>query len=240
MKTTMKKVALRAWKTGMFALAAGTLAGCGGGSDSNSTTPSNASLATISGTAATGAPMANAAITIACKSGNGSGTADANGAFSISFVFAGPCAITGTNGTTTQHSFASGGGTFNVTPLTEMLLTYMAAQLGTDLNGLLTGLTTNPTYQGALTSPLAVASAQNGVIQTIKNETGVTVSASSFLTTPFKPGQAGQDADLETLKSNGALTRTGQPSPTLLDKVKTAGAAAGKPTGGTGGSGNPA
>lgn len=236
---TMKKAALRALQVGTFALA-GTLAACGGGDDSPSTTPSNASSATINGTAATGAAMANAAITIVCATGNGSGTTDANGAFSVTFVLAGPCTITGTNGTTTLHSFASGGGTYNLTPLTELLLTYLAGQLGTDLNGLLSGLASNPTYQSALTNPAVVAAAANGVAQTIKDETGVTLSTSAFLTTPFKPGQTGQDSDLEALKSKGAIGGNGQPSATLLGKVGDAGKAAGKPTGGKGGSGTPA
>ncbi|RQS69491.1 carboxypeptidase regulatory-like domain-containing protein [Burkholderia sp. Bp8963] len=236
---TIKKVTLRALQVGTFALAAGTLAACGGGSDSSGGSTPTPAASTISGTAAVGAPMANAAITIVCASGSGTGTADANGAFSISFVLSGPCAITGTTGTTTLHSFASGGGTFNVTPLTELLLTYLAGQFGTDLNGLLAGLATNPDYQSALTNPAVITAAENGVIQTIKDETGVTLSASAFLTTPFKPGQAGQDADLETLRGKNAFTSNGQPNATLVDKVSNNGKKVGKPTGGKGGSGNP-
>ncbi|CAN0627668.1 conserved exported protein of unknown function [Burkholderia multivorans] len=235
----LKAVASRAFQLGTLVLAAGTLAACGGGGDSgSSTTPANAS-ATINGTAAIGAPMANASITIVCKSGSGSGTASANGAFSVTFVFAGPCAITGTNGTATLHSFATGAGTFNVTPLTELLLIYLAAQLGTDLNGLLNGLATNPTYQAALTDKTTVSNAVNGVIQVLKTKYGITLSTSSFLTTPFTPGQAGQDADLDSLHTAGAFTSNGQPSTSLTSDVTAAGAAARQPTGGTGGSGAP-
>ncbi|CAN0626996.1 conserved exported protein of unknown function [Burkholderia multivorans] len=233
----LKAVALRAFQLGTFAMAAGTLAACGGGGDSgSSTTPANAS-ATISGTAAIGAPMANASITIVCKSGSGAGTANANGAFTVTFVFAGPCTITGTNGTVTLHSLASGGGTFNVTPLTELLLTYLAAQLGTDLNGLLSGLATNSTYQAALTDSTIVSKAESGVLQVLKTKYGITLSASSFLTTPFTPGQAGQDADLDHLHTAGAFTSNGQPSTSLISDVTTAGTASRQPTGGTGGSG---
>ncbi|MGU7783034.1 carboxypeptidase-like regulatory domain-containing protein [Burkholderia sp. PU8-34] len=234
----IKIVAERALQIGTLVLAASTLAACGeGGSDGSSGGSSTPQSATISGTAATGAPMANASITIACKSGNSAGTANANGAYSLTFVLTGPCAITGTNGTTTLHSFASGGGTFNVTPLTELLLIYLAAELGTDLNGLLTGLASNSTYQSALTNSSTIAAAQNGVAGVLKTKYGITLSTNAFLTTAFTPGQPGQDADLDTLKSKGVVTSNGQLSASVTSDVASAGTAARQPTGGTGGSG---
>ena len=235
----------RTLQLGAVALATSLLAACGGGNSSGS-----APSATVSGTAAVGAPMANASITLSCKSGASSATANSNGAYTATFAFDGPCVITATNGTATLHSFASGAGTYNVTPLTELLLSYMAGQLGTTLNGLLGAITTNTTYQSALTNSTVIANAQNSVAQLIKTQYGVTLSTNSFLTVSFTPGQAGADSDLDTLQTKGAITSSGQPAPSLSSAAVSAGASAplgsgssggttgsGSATGGTGGTG---
>jgi hypothetical protein len=188
--------------------------------------------------------MANATIQLSCMSGSGSTTSNSSGAYSATFTFTGPCLITATSGSTVLNSLASGAGTYNVTPLTQLLLSYLAGQLGTTLNGLIAGITTNPTYQSALTNSTVVANAENAVAQLIKSTYGVTLSTNSFLTTSFTPGQPGADADLDTLMADGAITSDGQPAATLSSAAVTAGAAApisaggsGTPTGGTGGTG---
>jgi hypothetical protein len=233
----MKNMTSKILQVGTVALAVGMLAGCGGGGDDNN--QSSNPTGTISGSAAVGAPMANASVTIACKNGNAAGTANANGAYSLTFAFAGPCAITASNGTATLHSIAPGSGVYNVTPLTELLVTYIAGQFGTTAANLLAGLGSNTAYQNALTNNSVITSAVNAVAAIIKTQYGITLTSSSFLTTPFVPGQPGLDADLDALQTAGAITSTGQPAASLTTTVQSAGTSAGAPpSGATGGTGS--
>lgn len=78
----------------------------------------------IDGFAATGAAMANADVTAKCVEGPSvSGKTDANGLFQLRIDGGqvAPCIVQVTDGAgTTLHSFASGPGRLNVTPLTEL------------------------------------------------------------------------------------------------------------------------
>lgn len=77
----------------------------------------------IDGFAATGAAMANADVTAKCVEGPSvSGKTDANGLFQLRIDGGqvAPCIVQVTDGTTTLHSFATGAGRLNVTPLTEL------------------------------------------------------------------------------------------------------------------------
>jgi hypothetical protein len=229
---------LRTLQFGTMALATSALVACGGGTDSG-----GLPVGKVSGTAAVGAALANASITLSCKNGSGSATADANGAYSATFPFDGPCVITANGSGVTIHSFAAGAGTFNVTPLTELLLNYIAAQLGTNVTGLLAGATSNASFQSALSNSTVIANAEAAVVKLIKDEYGITLSSASFLTVSFTPGTAGADADLDGLLAAGAITSNGQPAASLAAAAQQAGAAApisgggGTPTGGTGGTG---
>lgn len=226
---------LRTLQFGSMVFATSALVACGGGTDSG-----GSPVGTVNGTAAVGAALANASITLTCKNGSGSTTATSNGAYSATFAFDGPCTITATGGATTIRSLAAGTGTFNVTPLTELLLEYIAAQLGTSVSGLLSGITSNASYQNALSSSTVIANAQAAVVALIKSKYGITLSSSSFLTVSFTPGTPGADADLDTLLTAGAITSNGQPAPSLAAAAQAAGATApigrgsGGATGGTG------
>lgn len=225
---------------GSILLATSALGACGGGNDSGPTAK------TVSGTAAVGVPLANASITLTCKNGAGSATANSNGAYTATFAFDGPCAIAATSGATSIHSFAAGAGTFNVTPLTELLLNYIAGQLGTTVSGLLSGITSNQSYQSALSNSTVIANAQAAVAKLIKTQYGVTLSTSSFLSVSFAPGQP-PDVDLDYLRAAGAITANGEPAASLATAASAAGTAApisgggnnggNGATGGTGGSG---
>lgn len=228
---------LRTLQFGSMVLAASALVACGGGTDGGSS-PGG----TVSGTAAVGAALSNASITLTCKNGSGSTTANSNGGYSATFAFDGPCAITANGGATTIHSFAAGTGTFNVTPLTELLLDYLAGQLGTTASGLLSGISSNASYQSALSNSTVIANAEAGIAALIKSMYGITLSSSSFLTVSFTPGAPGADADLDTLLTAGAILSNGQPAASLVTAALAAGAASPIPsgsngaTGGTGGS----
>ena len=220
---------LRCLQFGSIALATSALFACGGGGSSPN--------GTINGTVAIGAPMQNGAITFVCKNGSANTTTDANGAFSVTFKFDGPCAITANGGATTLYSFAPGAGTVNITSLTGLLLSYLAGQLGTTVSNLLASLPTNSTYQSALSNSSTIANAETAVATIIKNTYGITLSSSAFLTTAFTVGQ-GQDKDLDQLMAAGAVDATGKPAATLTAAVTAAGTAAGSgSTGGTPGGG---
>ncbi|WP_205192890.1 carboxypeptidase regulatory-like domain-containing protein [Burkholderia sp. Ax-1724] len=230
---------LRTLQYGSMMLAASALVACGGNDVGSAPT------ATISGTTAVGAALASANVTLTCKNGSGSTTSDSNGAYKATFSFDGPCVITASGGSVTIHSFAAGSGTYNVTPLTELLLSYLAGQLGTTESALLAGISSNASYQSALSNSTVIANAEAAVAKLIKDKYGITLSSSSFLTVAFTPGSAGADSDLDTLQTAGAITSNGQPAAALAAAALAAGQAApisgggtgGNPTGGTGGSG---
>ena len=224
--------ALRTLQVASMMLATSALVACGGGHDSG-----NAPGATVSGTAAVGAALANASVVLTCKNGSGSATANANGAYSATFAFDGPCAISATNGSIKINSFAAGAGTFNVTPLTQLLLSYLAGQLGTTVSGLLAGISTNASFQNALTNSAVIANAESAVAALIQKLYGITLSSSSFLTVSFTPGAPGADADLDTLLAAGAITSDGQPAASLAAAALAVGASAPLSSGNNGATG---
>jgi hypothetical protein len=227
-----------AWRAGLLALAAGALAGCGGGGSTN-TTPT---AGTLDGTVAIGAPLAGATVTAVCRSGTASATTDSNGHYSMSFVFDPPCGLTAAGSTASLQSVALGSGTYNLTSLTQLVVQYIASQLGLSTSALLSGVTSNAAVQSALATSTALTNAEKAVAGLVSSQYHVTLSSTSFVTTAFVPGQSSLDSDLDALRSAGAITSSGAPATALVDAVASAGAAAGggspgSPTGGTGGSG---
>ncbi|CAB3797928.1 hypothetical protein [Pararobbsia alpina] len=214
-------------------------AGCGGGGSA-----SNMSMVSIAGTAATGKALANAAISINCAQGSISVAADANGNYRATFSAVTPCMIAANSGGTILHSTALAGGTFNVTPETDLLLSYLAAQLGTNESGLIAGFASNTQFQQALTTQANVLTAQAAVVQNLQQTYGVTLSTPAFLSTSFTVGQPGVDSDLEALLASGAINANGEPDVAAVSLMATMGAAhpivtsPGTNTGG-GGTGSP-
>jgi hypothetical protein len=209
-----------------------TLAACGGGGSGASigTGSSAAGSAatptgmTVSGTAASGKPLAGAAISLACAQGAASANADANGQFSLTLSAVPPCLITATASNHTFHSVAFAGGTFNVTPETDLLLGFLGGQLGTNETGLLAGFALNANFQQVLGSQTDVLNAQTAVVSSLQQRFGLTLSAPNFLTTPFAPNNEGLDHDLDALQAAGAIDDNGPQSATL-SFVTAAGAA---------------
>lgn len=119
------------WVLALVACAA--VAACGGGGGPEEPAPQQSSSITIAGTAAKGAALARAAVSIKCAAGTGTATTLGDGTYNVKITGANlPCAlkVVGTEGSV-FHSVVPGtgsSGTFaaNITPLTEMLV----AQLG--------------------------------------------------------------------------------------------------------------
>ncbi|WNC92555.1 hypothetical protein RI103_30335 [Paraburkholderia sp. FT54] len=212
-------------------------AGCGGGGGGGS---SSTSMISIAGTAATGKALANATISIGCVRGSMSVAADANGTYHATLGAVTPCMIAATSGVTTLHSVAFAGGTYNVTPETDLLVSYLAAQLGTNESGLVAGFAVNTQFQQALANQTNVLTAQAAVVQSLQQTYGVALSTPSFLNTAFAVGQPGEDSDLEALLARGAIDPNGEPDAAAVALMATAGAAhpiATSPNNSTGGTG---
>jgi acetyl esterase/lipase len=99
------------------------LVACGGGGGG---APSSG--VQITGIAATGAAMANAAVTVRCVGGTGTGETNADGTFSVQVAApaAVPCLVQVFNGGTALHSIALAPGRINVTPITDLVVTRAA------------------------------------------------------------------------------------------------------------------
>ncbi len=108
--------------TGRLALGvitAAVLAACGAGGGDHG----GGASVTLDGLAATGAPMANAAVAARCVSGGGSTSSAADGTFTVTLADpALPCLVQVRRDGLTLHGFAAQGGRVNVTPLTELLV----------------------------------------------------------------------------------------------------------------------
>jgi hypothetical protein len=197
----------------------------------------------ISGTAATGRALASAMVSFSCAQGSGSALSDGGGHYSITFNGTLPCILTVTSGGTALHSLAFAGGTFNTTPETELMLVYLASQLGTNETSLIAGFPSNSEFQHVLANQADVLAAQSAVVTNLQQRYAVALTAPAFLTTPFIVGQAGVDSDLGALAAAGAIDANGMPAPAAVSLLSAAGLAhplttTSTPSSGTGGTGS--
>ena len=205
---------------GVALLALSALAACGGGTNyvAPVVTPPPVNL-TITGTAATGAALAGAAVVVTCSTNSGTATSGTDGTFNVVIGDGkGPCILTATKGATVLRSVTPGAGVANITPLTDMLTDYLATRAGTTAANLLT----NTNGKAILSDSKALTDAQAGLVSLLKTTYNVTISTTNFLTTtittPTGGTQSAGDKDLDILKTNGLTT----PNGTLTTAVSTA------------------
>lgn len=194
----------------------------------------------ISGTAATGTALASAVVSFTCVQGSGSTLSDSGGHYAITFNATLPCILTVTSGGTSLHSLAFAGGTFNTTPETDLMLVYLASQLGTNESGLIAGFPSTSSFQQVLANQADVLAAQSAVVTNLQQRYAVTLTAPAFLTTSFTVGQAGVDSDLGVLAAAGAIDANGMPDQIAVSLLSAAGLAhplttTSTPSAGTGG-----
>jgi hypothetical protein len=151
-----------------------------------------------------------------------------------------PCILTVTSGGTSLHSLAFAGGTFNTTPETELMLVYIASQLGTNESSLIAGFPSTSNFQQVLANQADVQAAQSAVVTNLQQRYAVTLTAPAFLTTSFAVGQAGVDSDLGALAAAGAIDANGMPDQIAVSLLSAAGLAhplttTSTPSAGTGG-----
>jgi len=140
------------------------IAGCGGGGGGGT---ASVAAPALSGLAATGAGIANAAVTAKCATGTPlTGTTDANGSFNL--VLGGrtlPCMLQVTGGTpaVTLHSFAQAAGRVNISPVTDLIV---SRALGSDPATVFTGYTpvNGSTVEAGLAAAKTYVATQLGAI----------------------------------------------------------------------------
>lgn len=241
-----------ACKLVLMAGIASTLAACGGGGGSNHNNtspvvPPPVSYAiTVTGTAATGAAIVNANLAAACKVGVANAITGAEGGYTakVPAPGEGPCILSVVNNGVTLRSLANGDGAkANITPLTEMLVSYIAISSGAGAAATPTQLAQNANVRTIVTNATLLSATVNDLAQVISAATnGAVVVPADFLTATLVPKSAtnpgnAQDAVLEALKAAKVVDTSGAIAPALLQEIRK-NAAENTVTGGTGGSGN--
>jgi hypothetical protein len=150
---------------------------------------------------------------------------DGGGHYALTFNATLPCILTVTSGGTSLHSLAFAGGTFNTTPETELMLVYLASQLGTNETSLIAGFPSNAQFQQVLANQTDVLAAQSAVVTSLQQRYAVSLTAPAFLSTSFNVGQAGVDADLDALAAAGAIDANGMPAQAAVSLLTAAGLA---------------
>jgi hypothetical protein len=198
-------------------LAAGVvsaLAACGG-----SNVPNTGYPLSIGGTAATGTAIANGAVSVSCKIGSGTATTGAVGSYVVTVPVPaeGPCivSVTTASGAVLRSIAAGNGSLANVTPLTEMLVSYMAVQSGAGASASPAALAANTNIATIINNPTVLAASVTQVIAVIKAAAGSDVVVpTDFLTATLIPktstttGNA-QDQILDLLKTRNVIITSG-------------------------------
>jgi len=149
------------------------LMGCGsGGGGGGSSLPGTA--VTLSGTAARGAALANAAIDITCANTERvQTTANASGAYSVPATVVYPCVGTATAGAISYRGILFSGSVANFTPLTDLLVETVLAASATGPTSLTVAsflelARTNSTFATSVTSASNALTYRNAVINVVR------------------------------------------------------------------------
>ena len=215
----MNKISLACVVLGGSAL----LAACGGGGDGDA-------ALTVKGTAAVGAPLVGA-ITATCKTGTGSATSNSDGTYTVAIVGGvGPCLLKIQPATgATLYSITSGSGatqTANITPMTNMLVTYLLNVPGMKA-ATPEAWFAQPVVKTLLTDTTGLSNRiTNDFLPALKALLPtLSVNSTDFLFTAFVANPASAtDADLEKLKTAGVVTSTGAPSAAAASALATSAA----------------
>lgn len=202
------------------------LAACGGGGGGSSGLQ-------LSGTAATGAALADAQVEVQCAEGEGSATTNASGGYTVN-VGSGqlPCLVQ-VKGTTaggvevTLHSIADEAGpdgvvTANVTPVTEMIVAYLLGALPSEAFA---------NFDADQVTPAAVAEAAKAIVAALK-DAGVDLTGIDPLKDDLVPAVNGSGGNAyDKLLDTLGETVTPESLPLVVNQIAAAGA-----TGGSAGS----
>jgi hypothetical protein len=187
-------------------LAASVMAACGGGNSSD-----KAASLRLSGTAATGAAIAGATVSVKCAAGTGTAVTRADGGFLVAIADGSlPCVLqVAPAGENALHSVIDGSGsgsaTVNVSPLTELVVAKLAAQLPADLfadfDAAAQASVTASALQSAIT---AVAAALHGAVDL----SGIDPIKDPLVAANGSTAGNGLDQKLDALQAVLAASRT--------------------------------
>lgn len=168
--------------------------GGGGGSSTNNSSPSSMKL---SGTAATGNPIANAAVSLVDKTGKtASGTTGANGSFTIDTTGLTPPFMlkVASSSTATYYSISADANattTINITPLTDMIIRTWYQVQGTSVDTAFSNPATNP--PPTPTEVKVISTVVQNVAEGWLQQAGVDTANFSLISTPFNANGSGVD-----------------------------------------------
>lgn len=216
----LKKLAL----IGTISALALGVAGC----DDDDPAPVAAPAPFLSGTAATGAPIAGGAVTVNCAGTTTDlpATTSATGTYSISTADATaanavlPCSVRVTLGSTTLFSLVTTGSTANVTPLTNL-----AVERALGLSGVSGGAAAWFTAGGDLTSVTTanINAARTAIENALMAATGESSVPFNIFSTAFDANPATSVYDQWLEAFNDALTSAGVTYSSLITSFRTGG-----------------
>ncbi|AJE04219.1 carboxypeptidase-like regulatory domain-containing protein [Geobacter pickeringii] len=187
----------------------GALAACGGGGNSTTTNQPAGGTTTVTGTAATGKPIANATITLRDGSGNTkTATSDANGKYTLDVSgLTPPYLLKVTTAGGTLYGVATQTGTANLHQFTNLIIRNWYKAQGKDLD-------TEYVKSGAVSVPTktevdTIEAAIRQIIGTWLQAKGVDITSFSLLNSAFDANGSGFDSVLDVLKvniSSGTMT----------------------------------
>lgn len=176
---------------------AALVAACGGGDDDSTATPSAATVA-LSGTAATGAAIANATVSAIDATGaTVTATTGTDGKFTINVAeAAAPYALRITDAAgKTWYSYAPAAGTANITPLTTLALAEAAANQ--PLADVLSAWATTRLDSAAV---LEAAKKVNANLQSVMQAASVNYTSANIFADTFNADGTGLDAVLDAMR----------------------------------------
>lgn len=181
------------------ALCAALLSACGGGDDSPAAPAATASASTVtlSGTAATGAPIGNGEVVVVNAAGQTATVrTGSNGAFTVGIAEGPPYLLQVTDGSgAVWYSYSQQAGTVNITPLTTLAL--LDANAGRPLADLARAWTgTRPSADEVL----AAAAKVNAHLRSQMAAAGLDASRYNIFSTAFSADHTGYDAVLDAVR----------------------------------------
>jgi len=188
----------------LIAMCSALVVACGGGAGDNGIV--------VSGTAATGAPMQNASVSMRCVSGSATGVTDSTGKFSVYAINAvAPCVLEASNSITKLHSVVGAGSNnavANVTPLTEQLV----ANLDSSAVDTAAFFNSFDASKAALVSSSSIATAQTAVLTSLASAGVNTAGITDLIKAPLVPRngtQAGNAYDqlLDTVAATPVVVK---------------------------------
>jgi hypothetical protein len=180
----------------------------GGGGGSSSANNSGPSSMKLSGTAATGNPIANAAVSLVDKTGKtASGTTGANGSFTIDTTGLTPPFMlkVASSSSSTYYSISADANattTINITPLTDMIIRTWYSVQGTSVDTAFSNPVTNP--PPTPTEVKVISTVVQNVAEGWLQQAGVDTANFSLISTPFNANGSGVDGVINMTTVNPA------------------------------------